>query len=106
MEHTFSEAMSNLSGLVGSKQDFVIMGLSGKLNEAAENVEKAIEASGMSCRVYTRNRGYATAVAAFVPWVGWAAIGSLVAHRLATRNPDFEVGKDIGANKLYVNYKK
>ena len=98
--------MNNLSSLVGSKQDFVIFGLSGKLNEATENVEKAIEAAGMSCRVYTRNRGYATAVAAFVPWVGWAAIGSLVAHRLATRNPDFEVGKDIAANKLYVNYKK
>ncbi|MCH8493988.1 MAG: hypothetical protein LAT53_12255 [Idiomarina sp.] len=106
MELTFSEAMANLSNLIRSKQDFTIIGLAGKLNEASNNVENAIEEKGMTCRVYTRNRGYATAAAAFVPWVSWAAVGGLLAHRLATRNPDYEVGKDIVKKRLYVTYKK
>ena len=53
---------------------------------------KAIEASGMSCRVYTRNRGYATAVAAFVPLVGWAALGHPITHKSAEHSCNAEKG--------------
>lgn len=106
MYYTLSEALANLPSLIDSRRTFVINEVDDKLNETAKRVEEEIEAHGMTCRVYTRNRGYAILAAGFVPYVGWAALGSLVAHRLTTFNPDFEVGKDLKDKKIYVNYKR
>lgn len=106
MEYSFSEVSKKLPDLIKNKHTFVITGLSGKLNETAKVIEMEVEAQGMKCRVYTRNRGFGVAVAAFVPYVGWGAIGGVVAHRLSTRNPDFVVGKDIGSNRIHVEFRK
>jgi hypothetical protein len=105
VEYTYEQAKTALDGLITSEQSFVIFGLTGQMLEVAAAVEKEIEAKGLKCRVYTRNRGWAAAAASFTA-VGIPALVGIAAHNIATYDPDYEIGKDIGANKLYVDFKK
>lgn len=79
---------------------------------AVEWLEKVIEENGMTCRIYTKYRTGALAALALLATpitagvslvVGGIAIG---AHRLATRDPDFEIGKGMIGNSIDVTYRK
>ncbi|WP_417420734.1 hypothetical protein [Halomonas sp.] len=91
--------------LIQDRKSFVVYGLSRKMIEAVSNLEKFVEETNLTCRVYTLNRA---AAAAGVSWTGfgtasWLAIAS---HNLATFNPDYEIGRDLFKNRLHINYKK
>lgn len=91
--------------LIQDRKSFVVYGLSGKMIEAISNLEKFIEETKMTCRVYTLNRA---AAAVGVSWTifgttSWLAIAS---HNIATYNPDYEIGRDLFKNRVHVNYKK
>lgn len=105
VEYSYSEAKSKIDELISGKKSFVIVGLGGDLFEASKFAEKAIETRGLKCRVYTRNRSYA---AGALSWTG-AGLVSLVAtaaHNAVTFNPDYEIGRAVVDNKLYIDYKK
>ena len=59
----------------------------------------------MRCRIYTRNRA-ATATALAWTGPGLAALAGIAAHNLATYNPDYEIGRAVVDQKIYVTYKK
>lgn len=105
-EFTFDQAKANIDRLLKGKRSFEIVGLSGKLMEASQFVETAVEERGMTCRVYTRNRVAAAAGATLLAGEGILSLAAIAAHNLVTFNPDYEIGRAVVDNKLYVDYKK
>jgi tRNA(Ile2) C34 agmatinyltransferase TiaS len=75
-------------------------------SELVQRLEKRIEERGMTCRIYTENRGYVAGGAALLTGVGAAAIIGIAAHNVATWNPDYEIAKDFVDNKISVTFKK
>lgn len=105
MEYSYADAKKEIATLINGKKSFVIVGLGGELMEASKFVEKEIESRGLKCRVYTRNRAV---TAASLVWAveGLVALGAIAIHNLATRNPDYEIGRAVVDQRLYVDYKK
>lgn len=105
MEYSYDEVKNNIDRLIKNKESFVVVGLGGELLEASKFVEKSIENRGLKCRVYTRNRAYA---AGAMSWTGAGvlSLAAIAAHNLVTFSPDYEVGRAIVDNRLYVTYKR
>ena len=76
-------------------------------SNAVKDIEKAIEEQGMTCRVRTNHRGKAVAALSLLT-LGGAAVGAAAigAHNLATRDPDYEIIKDMFGNDISVSYMK
>ncbi len=75
--------------------------------KATQMVKQAIEQQRMRCRVYTRDRVAAVAGSALISGgVGTLSLMGIAAHNLMTFDPDYEIGRDIISNKLYVEFKK
>lgn len=104
MEYTYDQIKSKLVELINNKKSFVVIGLGGQLLEASAHIEKVIESSGLSCRVYTRNRSIAAGAMAWTG-AGLLSLVGIAAHNLATFNPDYEIGRAAVDNKIYVDYK-
>ena len=105
MEYTSETIKEHLDNLIKNKESFVVIALGGLLLKTSQEIEKAIESEGMTCRIYTRNRAI---VAGSMAWTGlglFSLIG-IATHNLATFNPDYEIGRAIVDNKIYVTYKK
>ena len=100
-----------INQLINQKLSFLIKDIDQtKLGGVVSLVEKAIESKGLKCRIYTENRA-STMAAAAIPtpitvWAGVAAGIAIGAHNLATWNPDYELGRNLTAGTLKVNYKK
>lgn len=106
MKIKYSDAKNKLNQLISNRESFVLIGIDiDNLVNAAKFVELAIENQGLKCRIYTRNRAYAAGAMAWTG-VGLLSLGSIAAHNLATFNPDYEIGRCIVDNRLYVTYKK
>ena len=103
------EAMEGrIEELIRANASFRILGVRrGKQGSVVDIVERAIEAQGKSCRVRTNGRGIAAAALA-IPTLGGsiAASGAIAVHNLATRNPDYEVIKDMFGTDVRVIYFK
>lgn len=85
--------------------------LNGEITYIPSLLESIIEGAGMSCRIYTRGRVAPIAPWLVVPGVGQviaaAAAVAVVAHNVATYNPDFEIRKNsLKGNVLVTNLKK
>ncbi|MDQ8919972.1 hypothetical protein RFH39_16910 [Acinetobacter baumannii] len=102
---------NKIKELIDQKKSFIVKDIDHtKLGGVVSLVEKAIESKGLKCRVYTENRA-STMAAVAIPtpvtiWAGVAAGIAIGAHNLATWNPDYEVGRNITAGTIKVNYKK
>ncbi len=95
--------------LIKEKSSFTIIGLSGKMSDAVDLIEEQIEKEGYSCRIYTYGRVAAAGGSFFggiTGLLGAASAIGMVAHNLATYDPDFEIAKHIVDNKLVVSYEK
>lgn len=111
MESIVYEDLSGnkLKEIISQKKSFVVLGLSERMDSSVTSVERSIESSGMSCRVYLYGRVAATGASFFGGVTGVLGIASAVgmaAHNLATFNPDYEIAKHKIDNKLTVTYKK
>lgn len=98
-----------LGTLIAKKASFKVIGLSGKVSEAASLVEDAIEKRGMRCRVYTAGRVTAAGASFFGGVTGAVGVISalgMAAHNIATYNPDYEIAKHLVDNQLTVTFKK
>ncbi|ENM4034844.1 hypothetical protein ACEV8A_20315 [Vibrio parahaemolyticus] len=95
--------------LIGDKVSFEVVGLSGRMGSAVTTLERLIESSDLSCRIYTYGRIAAAGGSLFggiTGVVGVASVIGMVAHNIATYNPDYEIAKHQIDNKLSVTYKK
>jgi hypothetical protein len=79
------------------------------IGRVVEKIEGRIEKERLTCRVYTEYRAAATAGSLFsgvASVVGVASAVGIAAHRLATYNPDYEIGKNKIAGTVTVRYMK
>jgi imidazoleglycerol phosphate synthase glutamine amidotransferase subunit HisH len=106
MEYNYDKVKNNIDSLLKARESFIVIGLGGELLEAVKFVEKEIERHGLKCRVYTRNRSIAAAGALVAGGVGVASFAAIAVHNLVTFNPDYEIGKDLIDNRLYVTYQE
>lgn len=104
-KYTASEVVSQIQSLITRRCSFEIIGASGRMLELCSMLEDEIERQGMRCRIYTRNRSIA---AGGMAWTGAGlfSLAAIAAHNLATYNPDYEIGKAVVDNKIYVEFKK
>lgn len=79
----------------------------GKQSQIVDLIEREIESAGLACRVRTANRGWAVA-AMTVATLGGAAVAgaAIAAHDMATKDPDYEVIKEMLGSDVAVEYQK
>lgn len=97
-----------LDTLILQHQSFQVVGV-GDISATVSKIEGRIEKRGLRCRVYTEYRATAMAGSLFsgvASVVGVASAVGIAAHRLATINPDFEIGKNKLAGTITVKYVK
>ena len=107
---TYEELDSpNIKDMIKEHTSFEITGLSGRMGSAVSKIENIIESQGLSCRIYTYGR-VASAGATFIGGItglaGLASAVGMVAHNIATYDPDYEIAKHLVDNKLSVKYQK
>ncbi|OUI78054.1 hypothetical protein HK18_10945 [Commensalibacter intestini] len=95
--------------LVNNKINFRVFNIT-DITATVDFLEKTIESQKFSVRVYTENRS-AVLAGGLIPtgFTQLAALGAGIGfalHNLATYNPDFEIGKSIGHDRITVTYKK
>jgi hypothetical protein len=107
---TFNDlATPKLTQAINSKEPFEVVGLGGQFLEAVRIVEKKIELTGMTCRIYTVGRiGLAVGSLAggFTGIFGLTSATSIAIHNLLTFDPDYEIQKYPTHNRFVVQYKK
>ena len=97
---------AKVTTLIAEKSSFAIVDVpSGKQSLAVEMVERAIESTGMKCRVRTANRGWAIgALSVLTLGTAAAAAAALGVHNLATKDPDYEIVKEMFGSDIQVEY--
>lgn len=98
--------LSFIKQQIGNKASFVLLGCSGKINDTIKDIERITESKKMRCRIYTVGRGAAAAAGVLAGGSGTLGLLGVGLHRLATINPDYEIGRDLINNKITVEYKK
>ena len=94
--------------LVVENKTFEVVNVAlGKQSLVVKVIESAIEERGKTCRVRTNGRGFAAAALA-IPTLGasLAAGAAIAAHNLATKDPDYEIIKDMFGSGVKVVYFK
>lgn len=104
--YTFNQLKESIDKIVASKENFNVIGLGGQITEAAAFIEKAIEQTGMTCRIYASGRLAGAAVGSIFLPIGIASAIGIAAHNIVTYDPDYEIAKHVIDNKLVVTYKK
>lgn len=101
--YSLEEFVENKIEIFAMGNDFEVVGLSGRMNEAVVVLEAAIEARGNTVRIYTAGRlGTTAASALLMPWAAIAGIATVALHNALTFNPNFEIAKHLVDNKLTV----
>lgn len=78
-----------------------------KQSTVVDVIERSVEHLGMTCRVRTRGRGVVAAALAIPTLGGSVAAGAAIAvHNLATKDPDYEIVKDMIGSDVRVIYFK
>ena len=97
---------SKVVTLIAEKSSFAVVNIpSGKQSLAVEMVERAIESTGMKCRVRTANRGLAVgALSVLTLGAAAAAAAAVGVHNLATKDPDYEIVKEMFGADIQVEY--
>lgn len=98
-----------IDNLIGTQESFVLENVD-RLNmgEAIATLENKMKTHNLSCRVYTKGRSVSL-LGIFIPLINLGALASavgIVAHNLATYNPDYEIAKNLLTKTLTVTYKK
>ncbi|MBA9860085.1 hypothetical protein GNZ10_21630 [Ralstonia sp. 3N] len=97
-----------LDVLISQPQPFQVVGV-GDISATVSKNEGRIEKIGLRCRVYTEYWATAMAGSLFsgvASVVGQASAVGIAAHRLATINPDYEIGKNKLAGTITVKHVK
>lgn len=101
----FASDQKKVINFIAERKSFEIVDIPrGEMAKIVKFTEKEIESQGLKVRVYTKGR-IAGAAAGFLGGpLGAAVAAGIVAHNLATINPDYEIAKHLLANKLTVDY--
>ena len=94
--------------LIKERKSFQVWGLKGRMSHAVKFLEKVIDDEFLTSRVYTSKRALSLMTLVF-PWtmpVGIASGIGILAHNLATYDPDYEIAKYLVDTILVVTYKR
>lgn len=97
---------SKLRQLISNKQSFKLLGCNDRMKETVKDLERLIESQGLRCRIFTKGRAAAAAGGLFVSGIGAIPLAGIGIHKLATYNPDYEIGKNLINHSIEVEYKK
>ena len=102
------EMQKRIEALVRDHKSFEVVDVQfGKQGTVVDVVERTIEVNGLTCRVRTNGRGFAAAALA-IPTLGGSLVagGAIAAHNLSTKDPDYEVIKEMFGSDVRVIYFK
>lgn len=95
---------------IQAHENFILADVDSIQSVAVKWLEEEIERQGMRCRVYS---GYRKAIlaGALIPTgltqlTALAAGVGMIAHNLATLNPDYEICKEVVGDGIEVTYRK
>lgn len=97
---------NKLRTLISNKQSFKLLGCNDKMKETVKDLERLIESQGLRCRIFTKGRAAAAAGGLLVSGVGAIPLAGIGIHKLATYNPDYEIGRHLIDHSIEVEYKK
>lgn len=100
------EAMRDL---FKDKKSFVLANVPRfSMAEVAVKVERLIEECGMRSRIYVKGRSAAVAGLAVIaaPPLAVGAAAFIAGHRVATFNPDYEIGTNRATGNISITYTK
>ena len=95
-----------LNSLLNSKKSFKLLGCSDQMKATVAWLEKSIEGKSMRCRIYTKGRAVAATAGLLAGGSGSLGMVGIGLHRLATMNPDYEIGRDLINHTIEVEYKQ
>lgn len=92
--------------LIPLKSSFLICDVAiTEMLEVSDWLEKYIEKYKLTCRVYTKNRLALGLSYLLNPAWGTLSLVSIAVHNFMTRNPDYEVVRDLANKRVEVVYK-
>lgn len=101
-----NELDSLLPALIDRRASFEVWQVdSESMFDAVGQIEAAIESQRLTCRIYTKGRILAAAAGIFSFGAGIAALIGIAAHNVLTRNPDYEICRDLANSRLSVVFK-
>lgn len=103
MKRISKPSYEELESLIKEKESFLVVGATKKILKYCSELEEIIESEGMTCRIYTKGRSWLSGVAAFATFGGTIALQA--AHNIATKNPDWKIGRDIVNNQIEVVFR-
>lgn len=86
-----------------NKESFLLIALSGRIMEYSDLIENIIERNRMTCRIQTKYRTLLTLPTILTP-IGLMAIVAQIAHKIATKNPDWVIVKNLTKHRMEVRY--
>ncbi|XDZ50306.1 hypothetical protein AB8Q18_08860 [Neisseriaceae bacterium CLB008] len=99
--------VSQIDNLVAERKSFHIHGIDFENTfDQCTSIEEAIEAAGLTCRIYTKGRIVAAATGIFSMGAGLAALTGIAAHNILTWNPQYEICRDLANGRILVEWKK
>ncbi|MFT0213938.1 hypothetical protein VQ643_15270 [Pseudomonas sp. F1_0610] len=102
---TINNYASLMNELIQQKSSFIINNVDvDDMLEVCADLENAIEAQCLTCRIYTKGRLVAGLLSFLSYRVGVASIIGIAIHNCLTYNPDYEIARDIANGRILVNY--
>ena len=95
----------SLENLIDARESFQINGVEHEyVYDYCEKLEKLVEERNLTCRIYTQGRLLTGLVGLFNYRLGLAALTGYAIHNILTRNPDYEISRDLANKRIYVTY--
>ncbi len=92
-----------MNGLIDEHASFEICGVEiSDMLEVCSDLEEAIENRYLKCRIYTKNRLVAGLSGVLNYRWGVLSLASILAHKILTLNPDYEIVRDLANNRIEV----
>ncbi len=96
-----------IAELIAERKSFHILGTDFENTfDQCTSIEEAIEAAGLTCRIYTKGRIVAAAAGIFSMGAGLAALTGIAAHNVLTWSPDYEICRDLANGRILVEWQK
>ncbi len=97
-----SEYKSKMEELITAQMSFEICDVAiSDMFDVCSDLEQEIERHYFKCRVYTKNRLVTGLSGLLNPAWGIFSLATIAAHNILTRNPDYEIIRDL-ANGFFI----
>ena len=97
--------LRGMAELIEARESFQINGVDHEDTfEYCAQLEEMVEERNLTCRIYTQGRLLAGLAGLFNFRLGMATLAGYAIHNILTRNPDYEISRDLANKRIYVTY--